>query len=225
MKIDEKLLFKIGSKIDIAGSSGSGKTWWLHKYLTEVDSRYDQIVWITNELSSEQDIVKDLQKTLKDKFKLVIGLNENEDMLKDLFYDNKDDKILTAVVIDDLMLDSSKFLGELFIAGRHMNITIYNISQSLFCPGKYGRTCALNSQYNVWFSFPDQLSVCEKARRMSTNIRDKDLIVEAYKQCIKTRGGCLIVDTISAQSDLKESNLLRFRNTKMNIVFPELANI
>ena len=46
--MDDKLLFKIGSKINICGSSGSGKTWWLVKYLTEIDKRFDEIIWGTN---------------------------------------------------------------------------------------------------------------------------------------------------------------------------------
>ena len=47
MVLDEKLLFKIGSKIDICGASGSGKTYWLANYLMKVDNRFDKIVWIT----------------------------------------------------------------------------------------------------------------------------------------------------------------------------------
>ena len=56
--LNEKLLFKLGSKIDICGASGSGKTWWLVNYLTRDDDRFDSIIWITKELSSEQDLIK-----------------------------------------------------------------------------------------------------------------------------------------------------------------------
>ena len=66
--MDERLLFKIGSKIDIAGASGSGKTYWLADYLMKVDNRFDKIVWITNELSAEQQLIKDMQKHFKYKF-------------------------------------------------------------------------------------------------------------------------------------------------------------
>ena len=52
--MSDKLLFKIGSKINICGSSGSGKTYWLVNYLTKVDDRFDEIIWITNALSAEQ---------------------------------------------------------------------------------------------------------------------------------------------------------------------------
>jgi len=55
--MNEKLLFKLGSKIDIAGSSGSGKTFWLVNYLTKIDDRFDCVIWITNELSALNSFV------------------------------------------------------------------------------------------------------------------------------------------------------------------------
>ena len=74
MVLDERLLFKIGSKIDICGASGSGKTYWLANYLMKVDNRFDKIVWITNELSAEQSLIKDMQKEFGKDFELIIDI-------------------------------------------------------------------------------------------------------------------------------------------------------
>jgi Ribonuclease G/E len=223
--MNEKLLFKIGSKIDICGASGSGKTYWLVNYLTKVDNRFDEIIWITNELSAEQELIKELKKKFGTRFVLMVGLKDNEQELKDMFKDNKDDKIKTAVVLDDLMMEQNKFTAELFLAGRHLNLTIFQIVQSLFTGNKQARNMTNNVQYYVLFQFPDALSIAEKARRLTTNKKDRDAIVEAWKDATSKQGGCLIIDTITSQSGLEDANLLRFRDTDMDVIYKNLANV
>ena len=223
--LNEKLLFKIGSKIDICGSSGSGKTWWLVNYLTKVDLRFDSIIWITNELSAEQELIKVMKKCLGEKFELIVGLPSNPDELKDMFKDNKEDKIKTAVILDDLQTEQNKFTCELFLAGRHLDLTIFQILQSIFTGNKHARNMTNNVQYFVLFNFPDALSVAEKARRWTTNKRDRDLIIEAYKDATSKQGGCLICDTITAQIGLEDSNLLKYRDTEMDLVYKNLAKL
>jgi Ribonuclease G/E len=223
--MNEKLLFKLGSKIDICGASGSGKTYWLVNYLTKVDTRFDEIIWITNELSAEQELIKELKKKFGTRFVLMVGLKNNEQELKDMFKDNKDDKIKTAVVLDDLMMEQGKFTAELFLAGRHLNLTIFQIVQSLFTGSKQARNMTNNVQYYVLFQFPDALSIAEKARRLTTNKKDRDAVVEAWKDATSKQGGCLIIDTITSQSGLEDASLLRFRDTDMDVVYRNLAKI
>lgn len=219
----DKLLFKIGSKINICGSSGSGKTHWLVNYLTKVDTRFDEIIWITNELSAGQELIKELKKKLGGKFVLKVGL-EDEQGLKEMFKENHDDKIKTAVILDDLMMEQGRFTAELFLAGRHLNLTIFQIVQSIFTGSKQSRNMSNNVQYYCLFNFPDKLSIVELARRLTTNKVDKEAIVEAWKDATSKRGGCLIVDMITSQLELEEANLLKFRDTEMNIVYKSLAN-
>jgi RNA-binding protein YhbY len=223
--LNEKLLFKLGSKIDICGASGSGKTWWLVNYLTRDDDRFDSVIWITNELSAEQDLIKELKKRLGERFILKVGLTENQDELKEMFKENKDDKIKTAVVLDDLQMEQGKFTAELFLAGRHLNLTIFQIVQSLFTGNKQARNMSNNVQYWVLFKFPDVLSIAEKARRMTTNKKDRDLVLEAYKDATSKQGGCLIIDTITNQSGLEDADLLKYRDTSMDIVYKNLAKL
>lgn len=224
MVSNEMLLFKIGSKIDICGASGSGKTYWLANYLMKVDNRFDRIVWLTNELSAEQQLIKDMQKEFGKDLEVIIGI-EDEEGIKEKFMQYNDEKKKVACVIDDLMMSQNKFTCDLFLAGRHLNLTIFQLVQSCFVGGKQSRNMSNNVQYTLLFQFPDALSVVEKARRLTTNKRDRDLVVEAWKQCISKRGGCLIIDTITSQSGLTDSNLLRFRDTDMSCVFPQLANV
>ena len=223
--INEKLLFKIGSKIDICGASGSGKTYWLVNYLTKVDDRFDCIIWITNHLSAEQELIKDLQKKLGNRFILKVGLTENETELTEMFKENKEDKVSTAVILDDLMMEQGKWTSELFLAGRHLNLTIFQIVQSIFTGNKQARNMTNNVQYFVLFQFPDALSVAEKARRLTTTKKDRDMVVEAYKDAISKKGGCLIIDTITSQSGLEDADLLRFRDTEMDIIYKNLAKV
>ena len=223
--MNEKLLFKIGSKIDICGASGSGKTYWLVNYLTKVDDRFDCIIWITNKLSAEQELINELKKKLGNKFMLKVGLTENQDELTEIFKENKEDKIRTAVILDDLMMEQGKWTSELFLAGRHLDLTIFQIVQSIFTGNKQARNMTNNVQYFVLFQFPDALSVAEKARRLTTNKRDRDLVVEAYKNAISKKGGCLIIDTITSQSGLEDADLLRFRDTEMDIIYKNLSKV
>jgi RNA-binding protein YhbY len=223
--INDKLLFKIGSKIDICGASGSGKTYWLVNYLLKVDDRFDCIIWITNQLSAEQELIKELQKKLGNRFILKVGLTNNQEELTEIFKENKEDKVSTAVILDDLMMEQGKWTSELFLAGRHLNLTIFQIVQSIFTGNKQARNMTNNVQYFVLFQFPDALSVAEKARRLTTNKKDRDLVVEAYKDAISKKGGCLIIDTITSQLGLEDADLLRFRDTEMDIVYKNLAKV
>ena len=223
--MNDQLLFKIGSKINVCGSSGSGKTWWLVEYLTKVDNRFDEVIWITNSLSAEQDLIKELKKKLGGKFILKIGLTENESELKEMFKENKDDKIKTAVILDDLMMEQGKFTSELFLAGRHLNLTIFQIVQSIFSGNKQSRNMSNNVQYYVLFNFPDALSICELARRLTTNKKDKEAVVEAWKDATSKRGGCLIIDMITSQSGLEDAKLLKYRDSCMDVIYKNLSNV
>jgi hypothetical protein len=123
------------------------------------------------------------------------------------------------------MMEQNKFTAELFLAGRHLNLTIFQIVQSLFTGNKQARNMTNNVQYYVLFQFPDALSIAEKARRLTTNKKDRDAIVEAWKDATSKQGGCLIIDTITSQSGLEDANLLRFRDTDMDVIYKNLANV
>lgn len=222
--MNDQLLFKPGSKINICGSSGSGKTYWLVNYLTKIDHRFEEIIWITNELSAGQELIKELKKKLGSKFVLKVGLADEEG-LKEMFKENHDDKIKTAVILDDLMMEQGRFTAELFLAGRHLNLTIFQLVQSIFTGSKQSRNMSNNVQYYILFAFPDKLSVVELARRLTTNKADKEAVVNAYKDATSKKGGCLIVDMITSQADLEDANLLKYRDTEMNVVYKSLANV
>jgi len=223
-KLDPKLLFKKGSKIQVCGSSGSGKTWWIANYLMNVDCDFQEIIWITNELSSKQDLIKKLQTKFGDKFYLMIGLEKNQKELKQIFQENKEDKINTCCVIDDLMMEQSKFQAELFLAGRHLNITIFELIQSIFVGGKNSRNQQQNVQYFLLFNFPDAISVVNLAHRMTTSKKGRDNVVEAWKDATSKKGGCLIIDTITSQYELEDAKLLRFRDTELDVVYKSLSD-
>ena len=141
-----------------------------------------------------------------------------------MFKENKDDKIKTAVILDDLMLEQGKFTSELFLAGRHLDLTIFQIVQSIFTGSKQCRNMAQNVQYYCLFNFPDKLSIVELARRLTTNKVDKENVVDAWKDATSKKGGCLIIDLITSQNDLEDSQLLKYRDTAMDCVYKSLAN-
>ena len=59
------------------------------------------------------------------------------------------------------MMEQGKWTSELFLAGRHLDLTIFQIVQSIFTGNKQARNMTNNVQYFVLFQFPDALSVAE----------------------------------------------------------------
>ncbi len=217
--VSSKLFFKLRSKICIMGGSGNGKTQWLMKYLTD-DNRFDRIIWCAPSYSLEQDKIKSFKQQMKNKLILIEGLDETKiDTLLKKYHTAKEN---VALVIDDLMSKQGNYTVELFTAGRHLGCTIFELTQSVFNGGS-ARTQQLNSQYFVLFAFSDNLSIINKFRQMSP--MKYRLIFKAYQDAISKQYGCFIVDTITNQYDLKNQNILRFRDTELNVVYPELADI
>ena len=72
-------------------------------------------------------------------------------------------------IINDLMQSASgnQLVGNLFINGRHLNLSVVFVSQNLFYTGKKCRTIPLNSTYIVVFKNPrDQTQIRHLACQM-----------------------------------------------------------
>ena len=153
------------------GSSNSGKTYSILKHIIlDPKHPFDKIVWCAPKFSLEQPKLQEIKKKLGKKLILVDGLDE--ELLQKIIDDKpKEDQML--IVLDDLISKTdNKFIGDLFISGRHKNISTIEILQQIYA-GKSGRQHRLNSDYFILHSFPDK----SEARRLLQQLDPKQ-----YKQ-------------------------------------------
>ena len=104
-------------------------------------------------------------------------------------------KTNTFFIIDYFIAETvdSKDVQELYICGRHLNISIISLSQNMFLKGKFSTTMNRNTDYLVLFE----------------NIRDKTIIrtlsyqmypgntkflIDAYNDATKNKFGHLFLD-------------------------------
>jgi hypothetical protein len=215
--------FRLPTRIGIYGSSGTGKTHWLVRYLCEKKyglGQFDQIIWVTPPGSFAQGKLKLMQQTWKEFYKPVEGLDEAK--IEELIAEGESQKWVTLVVFDDLMLDTgkSKYVQRLFISGRHRGVSVCELRQQIFSGP---RTSRLQMEYYVLFRNGAQRDEAKRLfAQITSNARDRDLMMAAYRGITERPGGhgCLIIDTKSA-----ESEGLRARDTDMDVVIPQLAHV
>jgi len=103
-----------------------------------------------------------------------------------------DDRIL--IVVDDLMLAavSSPVINNLFVAGRHLLISIMYMSQNLFAQGPFCRNIRLNANYLVLFkAIHDTQQIRRYFMQMSAN---HARLMDIYKDATRPDYGYLLID-------------------------------
>jgi hypothetical protein len=163
------LPFRHPTTILIAGPTGSGKTEFLVKLLTQrgLEPFPERIIWIYSEW---QDAYDRIQKRLGDAKKRIVFVKDFDDSL----YDSLDRRVRNLVVLDDQMenrdmqRNGGSGLAKFFTQGsHHRNLTIIYIIQNLFHQARAMRTVSLNSHYLVLFKNPrDKLQIRSLALQM-----------------------------------------------------------
>ena len=195
------------------GSSGSGKTYFLLKHvLLDPKMPFDKVVWCAPEFSLDQSKLIEVKKKLKSKLIFVVGLDE--EALQKLI-DGKPKNEQWLIVLDDLITKTdSNLIKDLFISGRHKNISTIEILQQVYA-GKTGRTHRLNSDYFLLFNFPDR----SEARRLLQQLEPKNFnkLCDCYEESIQRDGGhgCLVIDNKNHPKE-NGSSLLRYRDNSLD---------
>jgi energy-coupling factor transporter ATP-binding protein EcfA2 len=189
------LPFRHPTTILIAGPTGSGKTEFLVKLLTQrgLEPFPERIIWIYSEW---QDAYDRIQKRLGDAKKRIVFVKDFDDSL----YDSLDRRVRNLVVLDDQMenrdmqRNGGSGLAKFFTQGsHHRNLTIIYIIQNLFHQARAMRTVSLNSHYLVLFKNPrDKLQIRSLALQMYPT--NADFLVRAYEDATKVPYGYLVVD-------------------------------
>lgn len=175
------LKFKHSATYLLSGPTGSGKTTFIKKFLSErndlIDTRIDEIIYC---LPEEQVVDESIPFT-----KLYRGVPEIS-MFKDLRP--------RIVILDDLLSCVDGNVVELFTRGsHHFNLSVMFVVQNLFSKNKGCRDISLNSQYIFLMKNPrEKQQINSLARQISPE--NSRFICEAYKDATEKPYGYLLLD-------------------------------
>ena len=101
-----------------------------------------------------------------------------------------------VLIVDDLMsqCSQSQRMSDLFTKGsRHRGISVMNLTQNIFPPGKQSRTISLNSHYMIVFKNPrDFLGISTLARQMYP--KNTNYLLESFHDATSKPYGYLLMD-------------------------------
>lgn len=175
------LTFKHSATYLLSGPTGSGKTTFIKKFLSErnnlIDTWIDEVIYC---LPEEQLVDHTIPFT-----KLHRGIPEIS-MFKDLKP--------RIVILDDLLSSVNGNVVELFIRGsHHFNLSVMFVVQNLFSKNKGCRDISLNSHYIFLMKNPrEKQQINTLARQISPE--NSRFICESYKDATENPYGYLLLD-------------------------------
>jgi len=184
--------FKSCSSICLNGITGSGKTYFIKRFLQEIHGMYDdtppvEILFCYNVF---QDIYEVMEKEISN-LKMNEGLPTQEQI--DNFITDKRHRL---IILDDMQeaIRNNSFIEQLFTVGcHHKHISIMYVTQNLFQRGTNSRTIALNSYYQILFpSNRDMGQIATLGRQLfgtKTNV-----LLQAYTDVLENNYGYLVID-------------------------------
>ena len=195
------LPFLSNSNFLLAGMSGSGKTTWLTKLITNKDIMFDippkKILYFYG-------VWQSLFNTLEKQY----GIEFHHGLPKDI----EDIGEHQLVILDDLQDEvvSCKETEKLFTQGsHHKNLSVIYLTQNLYYQGKCARTISLNSQYIILFQ---NLRDVNKITVLGKQLGNSKFLKLAYLDAVEQPYSYLLID-LSPHSNPK----YRFRTN----IFPE----
>jgi GTPase SAR1 family protein len=168
----------------LAGNTGCGKTTFILRFLSNLDSMTDQfinqVIWCYSVMQDFQDSITDSRVTFHK------GIPNMDD-----FSAESGPKL---IILDDMMSEIDNRVVDLFTKySHHKNISIFFITQNLFHKGIGMRDVSLNSHYIVCFRNPrDRKQFSFLAKQI--NPKNVKFLEEAYEDSTKLPYGYLLVD-------------------------------
>jgi hypothetical protein len=190
----------------IAGSTGSGKTYFVKRFLENlnvmIDTKITEIIWLHGAV---QPLHQEIRETCKTPIRFFEGILDMDEIAPET---NPPPRM---VIVDDLMRTANVDIADIFSKGsHHRNISVMFLTQNLFHRGKYSRDLSLNSQYIVVFKNPREKSqIASFARQVCPE--NPRFIQEAYVEATSKPHSYLLFD-------LKQSTPEEFRYR--SLIFP-----
>ena len=161
----------------VNGPSGCGKTAWIQKFLDyHMCKNIDKVVWCYARWQDSYSAMKNVE--------FMEGLNGIAKL---------DRRQRTLVILDDLMSDVNQSVEDLFIRGRHDNISVIFVTHNFFYKSQPMRTIRLNSKFLVLFNSPcDTSQVYALGRQLFPG--NSKYFASAFEDATDTLYGYLLVD-------------------------------
>ena len=187
------LPFKPQCSICIVGCTGSGKTYWTHKFLKNMNGMFDNDpphtvifcygVWQPLFGQMEKDVPNIIMHE---------GLPTQE-LIEQTCSNGKHNVIIIDDLIDQMV--KSPDMELLLTQGcHHKNFSIIYLTQNLYQSGKNARTIALNTWYLVMFkNLRDASQVRHLAKQMYPG--SGNILKEAYEDATNGPYGYLVIDS------------------------------
>ena len=185
--------FKPCSSICVSGSTSSGKTYWIRKFLENIDSMYAENppIEILYCYGVYQNLFDEMKQTVKTKLSFHEGLPTTEETMQ-FSHDKKhriivlDDLFLKAIENEDIVLLFTQYC-------HHHCISVIFVQQNLFSQGKHSRTIAMNTWYLVLFeNVRDKMQVNYLGRQAYPG-KSKNFM-KAYYDAVQRPYGYLLLD-------------------------------
>ena len=197
----------------IAGPSGSGKSFFVKrflKYLSEmVDTDFARIIFYYAEWQNTY-----------------LEMGENVHFYEGLpqVSDFSEDKKPKLIIIDDLMRESSnKNVVDIFTKySHHKNLSVIYLTQNLFHQGKGQRDISLNAHYIIVFTNPrDRAQIQHFARQLYPD--NPKFIQEAYADATKIPHGYILMDLKQDTAEACRVRTCIFPDDDFNYVYVPLS--
>lgn len=178
----------------IAGYSGSGKTTFVHRFISQYKSSFDSIYIYGTEL--------------EDGVKLgIIPVTESFNPLEEQLTGH------TLILFDDCIFNKTilKIASEVYIRGRHKNISAIFISQNLFFPNDSFRSLSLNVTQLFLFTIRNVNQVLYFAKTFLSIDKAKKFVKLYERKVLSANYNYLMIDySKGCNSPLRlRSNVLR----------------
>ena len=170
-------IFHTTARILIAGFSGSGKSFFTSKLINLYKHKFSRIISIGSDLEQvdQVDIIRD------DDF--------------NPFLDH-DGLLPILLIYDDIIFDAAKMkiACEVFIRGRHKNISVILISQNIFLQSKEFRCISLNCTHIILLRMRDFRQISHFSSTFLTQEK-KEAFLKLYKLIVlKDKYQYLLID-------------------------------
>ena len=191
--------FQENSSIVVTGSSKSGKTYWINKFLKNIDDMFSgeppaEVLYF---YLHDQPLYSEMKKNLQDRITFKEGVPTTQDIME--FAQDDQHRL---IVLDDIMhlVVNNKDIALLATnLVHHKNMSCLIVYQNLFSSGKEARTISLNTAYLVIFkNVRDKAQIAHLGRQIYPKNK---LFMEAYTDAVRAPHSYLLIDMTAITHD------------------------
>ena len=192
-----------------AGASGKGKTnvaidlilhhlkwdklFLYSRHLYDVGDLYMNCIALVEKAQER------IRKKLKDPNYTIIQYSDKFEDIPTVTVENFDPRFVNVVVIDDFMNNQDLKIDEYFTSGRHLNVNVFYMTQSMYTVSK---TIRLNCNYFAFFKFASAMEMRLLASDFCAE-KTYDQLVCMMKEALNSDYSFFLIDMKTNDKNLK----------------------